>query len=252
MNTLKVFELFAGIGSQTKALSNIKMKHEVVGISEWDINALLSYGAIHKDKEIKALIERERERERESSQPADTNIFKNKLIADLDKYGLTSNGKTIISTWARHSEQKLLRLWATCKITNNIGNLKEAHKFNIPKHDLLTYSFPCQDLSLQGKRKGLGEETRSGLLWDVQKVLIRLQKENKLPKYLLMENVPAIFNIKNKPGFDKWKNSLESMGYSNIQQMLNAKYFGVPQNRNRAFMVSILKDDWIVRIKKYI
>ncbi len=80
-------------------------------------------------------------------------------------------------------------------------------------------------------------------MWDVQKVLVRLQKENKLPKYLLMENVPAIFNIKNKPGFDKWKDCLESMGYNNTEQMLNAKYFGVPQNRNRAFMVSILKDD---------
>lgn len=104
---------------------------------------------------------------------------------------------------------------------------------------LLTYSFPCQDLSVAGKQKGMvkGSGTRSGLLWEVERLL---NEVGNLPQVLLMENVPQVHGKKNIEDFQKWIAFLESKGYSNYWQDLNAKNYGVAQNRNRCFMVSIL------------
>lgn len=106
---------------------------------------------------------------------------------------------------------------------------------------LMTYSFPCQDLSVAGKQKGMtkGSGTRSGLLWEVERLL---NETENLPQLLLMENVPQVHSKKNLPDFEKWIKFLESKGYSNFYQDLNAKDYGVAQNRNRCFMVSILGD----------
>ena len=105
----------------------------------------------------------------------------------------------------------------------------------------MTYSFPCQDLSLAGKQKGMakGENTRSGLLWEVERLLNECEE---LPQILLMENVTQVHGKKNKEHFDEWIAFLESKGYSNYWKDLNAKNFGIPQNRNRTFMVSVLGD----------
>ena len=104
---------------------------------------------------------------------------------------------------------------------------------------LLTYSFPCQDLSVAGKQKGMkkGSGTRSGLLWEVERLLNECEE---LPQVLLMENVPQVHSQDNMPDFQKWIDFLTSKGYSNYWQDLNARDFGVAQNRNRCFMVSIL------------
>lgn len=104
---------------------------------------------------------------------------------------------------------------------------------------IMTYSFPCQDLSVAGKQKGMikGSGTRSGLLWEVERLLNECQE---LPQVLLMENVIQVHNKKNMPDFQKWINFLENKGYSNFWKDLNAKDYGVAQNRNRTFMVSLL------------
>ena len=104
---------------------------------------------------------------------------------------------------------------------------------------LMTYSFPCQDLSVAGKQKGMskGDGTRSGLLWEVERLL---NETDNLPQLLLMENVPQVHGSKNISDFNKWIEFLENKGYSNFYQDLNAKDYGVAQNRNRCFMVSIL------------
>lgn len=106
---------------------------------------------------------------------------------------------------------------------------------------IMTYSFPCTDLSTAGKMAGMerGSGTRSGLLWEVE----RLLKEcNELPQVLLMENVPQVHGKKNKASFDEWCQFLESLGYKNYWKDLNAKDYGVPQSRNRCFMVSLWGD----------
>ena len=108
---------------------------------------------------------------------------------------------------------------------------------------LLTYSFPCQDLSLAGKQKGMtkGSGTRSGLLWEVERLL---NETENLPQVLLMENVPQVHGTKNIDDFNLWIDFLKSKGYSNFWQDLNAKDYGVAQNRKRCFMVSILGNEF--------
>lgn len=104
---------------------------------------------------------------------------------------------------------------------------------------IMTYSFPCTDLSTAGKMAGMqkGSGTRSGLLWEVE----RLLKEcNELPQVLLMENVPQVHGKKNKASFVEWCQFLVSLGYKNYWKDLNAKDYGIPQSRNRCFMVSLL------------
>ena len=104
---------------------------------------------------------------------------------------------------------------------------------------VLTYSFPCQDLSCAGKMRGMkrGEGTRSGLLWEIERILNECQE---LPQILLMENVPMVVADANIKDFAEWVAYLERKGYTNSWQILNAKDYGVPQNRERCFMVSFL------------
>lgn len=104
---------------------------------------------------------------------------------------------------------------------------------------ILTYSFPCQDLSLAGKQRGMkkGSKTRSGLLWEVERLL---NECSELPQILLMENVPQVISSNNMDDFRQWQLKLEKLGYTNYVSLLNAKDYGVPQNRNRCFMISFL------------
>ena len=177
---IRLIELFAGIGSQAKALERLGADFEHYRVCEFDKYAIKSYNAIHGTDFATSDI---------------TQITADDLgIVDTDKY---------------------------CY--------------------LMTYSFPCQDLSLAGKQKGMakGENTRSGLLWEVERLL---NECNELPQVLLMENVTQVHGKKNMEHFQEWIDFLESKGYSNYWKDLNAKNFGIPQNRNRTFMVSLLGD----------
>ena len=89
-----------------------------------------------------------------------------------------------------------------------------------------------------------GESTRSGLLWEVERILKELPKE-QLPDVLVMENVPQIHADQNIADFENWQKFLRSIGYQNHWQDLNAKDYGIPQNRERCFMISVLSDDYI-------
>lgn len=123
--------------------------------------------------------------------------------------------------------------------TNNFGDITKIEK--LPYADMWTYSFPCTDLSLAGKCLGLNN-TRSGLLYEVERLLNISSKNNELPKYLLLENVKNLTGKKFKPDFDKWLEFLDNLGYNNYWQVLNAKDYEIPQNRERVFVVSIRKD----------
>ena len=114
---------------------------------------------------------------------------------------------------------------------------------------ILTYSFPCQSLSLAGKQEGMEENsnTASSLLWEVKRILSECKE---LPQILLMENVPQVHSKKNIDNFEKWQNFLTSLGYKNYWQDLNAKDYGIPQNRNRCFMISILNSEDIYSFPK--
>ena len=107
---------------------------------------------------------------------------------------------------------------------------------------ILFYSFPCTDISVAGAMKGMAEDsgTRSSLLWEVKRILEELKKKNELPDVLIMENVIQIHNEENLPHFQRFLSFLENIGYSNYVQDLNAYDFGIPQNRERTFAVSLL------------
>ena len=116
----------------------------------------------------------------------------------------------------------------------------------LPKCNMLFFGFCCQDISVAGKQKGLldelGNKTRSGLLFDVLR-LIKLAKDNdESPEILIAENVKNLVGKKFKNDFDNLLLVLDSLGYNSYWQVLNAKDYEVPQNRERVFIVSIRKD----------
>lgn len=106
---------------------------------------------------------------------------------------------------------------------------------------LIRFHRACQDLSKAGLGKGMekGSGTRSGMLWEVERILDECEE---LPQVLLMENVPDVIGTKNIKHFSNWLEKLESLGYKCFWKVLNGKDYGVPQNRERCFMVSILGD----------
>lgn len=122
---------------------------------------------------------------------------------------------------------------------NNLGDITEIE--HLPECDLLTYSFPCQDLSVAGKMKGMkkGTGTRSGLLWEVERLLEDMSERKCLPNVLLMENVDAILFDANIRDFKLWIRKLSEMGYTSSYKVLDAADYGVPQRRRRCFMVSL-------------
>ena len=123
--------------------------------------------------------------------------------------------------------------------TNNLGDITKIDK--LPKADLWTYSFPCTDISISGQMKGFdkGSNTGSSLLWEVQRLLEVANENGELPKYLLMENVKNIVSKRFLPLFSEWIDYLAELGYKSFYKVLNAKDYGVPQNRERCFMLSV-------------
>lgn len=123
----------------------------------------------------------------------------------------------------------------------NYGDISKIDWANVPDFDLFTYSFPCTDISNAGTQRGLseGSGTRSSLLWECRKAI-----EQKRPQYLLMENVKALVSQKFIKHFLQWQSWLSEQGYTNFAQVMNAKDYGVPQNRERVFLVSILDNAW--------
>ncbi len=123
---------------------------------------------------------------------------------------------------------------------HNFGDISKMEE--LPYCDLLTYSFPCQDLSIAGHQKGISEDTRSGLLLEVERLLLKAKEIGTLPKYLLLENVKNLVGKKFIKDFEHWLSFLNDLGYYSNWEVLNAKDYGIPQNRERVFVVSSLEN----------
>lgn len=121
----------------------------------------------------------------------------------------------------------------------NLGDMTKIEWEQVPDFDLLFYSTPCQSISAAGLQHGFaeGSGTRSSIIWNVRDA-IRIKR----PKYLCLENVKAMVSKKFLPMFNLWQSELEKYGYVNFAKVLNAKDYGVPQNRERIFLVSIHMD----------
>lgn len=222
---LRVFEAFAGIGAQASALKRMNIDYEIVGISDWFIDAIECYAAIHcKDKKVVV--------------PED--------ISEVDRYlaQFTFSADSVKPyDLKRLTEDQRRDLYRANKKANNYGSITELRGCDMPETDLLVYSFPCQDLSTGGLGKGMskGSGTRSGLLWEIERILGELNEQGRLPEYLLLENVKTIKASSNINDLNQWLSFLESIGYKNDECMiLNALDFGIPQDRERAFIISHL------------
>lgn len=120
----------------------------------------------------------------------------------------------------------------------NLGDITKVNEKELPDFDMMTWGFPCQDISVAGKQEGIIQgETRSGLYYEG----LRILKEKK-PKYSIIENVKNLAGKKFKKHFDKMLEDLNELGYNNYWQILNAKDYGIPQNRERVFIISIIKN----------
>lgn len=167
-NTIKILELFAGIGACSKALTNLGIEHEIVDCVEIDKYAVKSFNAVHG--------------------------------TDFEPQDITKWDKDI-------------------------------------ECDLIMHGSPCQDFSVAGKQAGGDKDsgTRSSLMYETLRIVEKLQ-----PKYVIWENVKNLLSKKHRHNFDAYLEAMEKLGYKNYYQVLNAKHYGVPQNRERVFTVSIL------------
>lgn len=231
---LKVVETFSGIGAQATALRNIGIEHEIVGTADWDVNAILAYDLIHKGKPKKSKY---------------NSMTREQLLEILSKYTLSFDGKKPATQKQieNQSYDFLIRLCAAIERTNNMVSVTDIKGNDLPNDtDLLTYSFPCQDLSSagfwHGNKGGIDRNAnnRSSMLWQIERILLeRYNSLMPMPKFLLMENVTNIVSARHIDNFNEWRKSLKRMGYENYSMILNAKDFGIPQKRKRFYMLSV-------------
>lgn len=255
---ISMIELFSGVGAQERALRQLKLPYEVTHTCDCDANAVLSYAAMRWD------LEKEMETFDFPSQE--------QMIEELQAKNLGydfQKGKHSITS--RTPITKLKQYYIADKLSKNLGDISKVER--LPYADFVTYSYPCTDLSVAGKGEGMVNKcdkcdcswpinfedpktnnicpncgnidiksTRSGLLGQVQRLLTVSYEEGTLPKYLLLENVKNLVGKKFKPQFDAWLNWLDLIGYNTYYKVLNGKHYGIPQNRERIFAISIRKD----------
>lgn len=229
-----IVELFSGIGSQAKALKNLGYTVNALGTCEWDLHAFIAYDAIHSSTEIPDDID---------------SLTKAELLEQLKDYTLSNSGKEKMDfkTLRTYSPPVLKRILAAIKRNNNFVDVSTLTGEQMPAGiDILTYSFPCQDLSnvgaFHGYNKGIDKDSgsRSSLLWQVGRILQEMYDDGKeLPKYLLMENVPTLLSERHLKNFSTWIDDLKKLGYESKYFRLNANEFGLPQNRPRLLMISV-------------
>jgi len=230
-----LIELFAGYGSQSLALEYLGVDFTHIGISEWNWKSVLAYKKLHFPNDVVDY----------SSTLSDGD-----LASLLFSFGISSDWNLPMS------ESEIKRLRNKREIYNAIVATKDHPDISKAKgsdfaisnkgdiQTVMTYSFPCQDLSNAGMMAGMdeGSETRSSLLWQVRRIISEMGEIGQLPDFLLMENVSGVAGEKNLKNLDKWISFLESLGYKNKLQIMEATEFGIPQTRKRAFLVSVLGD----------
>lgn len=262
-NDLRVISLFSGIGCQETGIQNSNLYNVVsVGTSEIDINAIISYAAIHCGM---------------TPEMIDKYVYpsRQEMVDYLHKLNIGYDFKKQKEyDWQKKVNGKdtlLNKTWLACKLQNNYGDVSRIE--HLDECDLLTYSSPCQSFSIAGTLEGTtctcrkcGEQfnpfdydaeerdicpfcgsdevlgTRSGQLLEVERLLLDMRDRGILPKYTMLENVDSLVGKRFKADFDKWCKRLEDLGYVNYWSVMNTKYTGIPQNRSRVYLLSVRKD----------
>ena len=266
MKNLRLVELCSGIGAQAKGLEHTGLfQVESVATADLDKEVVVSYAAIHCGLTNELI-------ESYENYPS-----KEEMAAELTAKRLGYDFKNDKPyDWYKLSRKKdktkgIEKYWLADHLSHNLGDMMRIDA--LPDCDFLTYSCPCTDLSIAGHQEGLKwtckdcghtydpaaysveerylcpvcgskhvKSTRSGLLYEVERLLVTAKQNGSLPKYLLMENVDALVSKKYIDSFNNWLERLENLGYHSYYQVINAKNAGVPQNRKRIFVFSILKE----------
>lgn len=260
-----MIELFSGIGAQKRGFEQTELFDvNVLATSDLDKEVICSYAAIHCGM-TKEMIENYEYPSKEEM----IETLTNKRIGYDFKKDEPYN-------WEKLSRRKdkakgIEKYWLADKLSKNLGDITQIH--SLPYTDLLTYSAPCTDWSIAGQQEGGDwtckecgfkyspydykledryscpkcsseniKSTRSGLLFEVERLLTDLVEREEAPKYLFCENVDALVSKKFKPAFDAWIMRLDELGYNTYYDCVNAKFCGIPQNRNRLFAISVRKD----------
>lgn len=265
-SNLSVIELCSGIGAQIKGINRTNLFNaKVIATADLDKEVVVSYAAIHCGLTNTMINEY---KDYPSKEQMVNELTEKRLGYDFKKDEPYN--------WEKLSRKKdkikgIEKYWLADFLSHNLGDMMQIKE--LPSCELLTYSTPCTDLSIAGKQEGLKwtcqdceteydpsklnvetryicphcgskniKSTRSGLLYEVERLLVKAKENNNLPKFLLMENVDALVSKKYINSFNDWIDRLNDLGYNSYYQTINAKNAGVPQNRNRIFCVSILKD----------
>ena len=263
---LRTIELCSGIRAQIKGINKTNLfDTEVIATADLDKEVVVSYAAIHCGLTNEMINNYE---DYPSKEEMAEQLTQKRLGYDFKKDEPYD--------WAKLSRKKdktkgIEKYWLADKLSHNLGDMMQIKA--LPDCDMLTYSTPCTDLSIAGKQEGLKwtcqdcgyeydpskldvntrytcpnceshniKSTRSGLLYEVERLLVKAKENNNLPRYLLMENVDALVSKKYIDSFNDWIDRLDNLGYNSYFQTINAKNTGIPQNRNRIFCISIIKD----------
>ena len=225
MKKIKLLSLFSGIGAFEKGLERLDINYEISATSEVDVHTIISYAAIHCNlKEYEHEFELEKDTELRREHLKSLLLLKNNKPLDVDSLRLV----------------ELNALYTACQLMNNLGNIKKIDARKLPKDiDMITHGSPCQSFSAAGRGKGgdRGSGTRSSLMWHTVDIVRHVR-----PKYVIWENVKGVLFKKHKHNFNLYLDTLKSYGYNNYYKVLNAKDYGIPQNRERVFVVSIRDD----------
>lgn len=230
---IRLIELFGGYGSQALALKYLGVSFEHYRLSEWAVKSIQAYKDMHfaDDKT-------------DYSQGKSVEQIKAWLYGKISADYNTPMTEQQIN---RLPEKQVRTIYNNMQATHNLGSITQIKAKDLAVVDtdkycyIMTYSYPCQDCSLAGKGAGMakGSGTRSALLWEVERLLKEMKEH---PQVLIMENVSQVHEENNKQDFYAWIRKLEELGYHNYWKDLNARDYGIPQNRNRCFMVSLLGD----------
>ena len=258
METIKLLELFSGIQSQERALRQLNIPYESVGVCDCDKDVLVASAAMRFDLES----------EIDNYEFPTAEIMIQELQEKNIGYDFVTQKHTITN---RTPIAKLRQYYISDKLLKNLGDISKVER--LPRANFVTYSSPCQSFSVAGKLAGAAktcakcgykwdidfsnpdynykcpmcgnaslESTTSGLLQEVQRLLSVAYEENELPEYLLLENVKNLVGKKFIGQFEAWVKWLDSIGYNTYWKVLNGKNYGIPQNRERVFAISIRKD----------
>ena len=229
---LRVVTTFSGIGMQERGIENTDLYDmELIATSEINSYAIVSYAAIHNGLNSQAM--------KSFSFPE-----KSEMISYLKSLNINYDYKNNQNyNWDGASIERIKKVYLACILSKNLGDIACVQRF--PSCDILTFSFPCTDISRAGKQQGLNN-TRSGLVYQILRILKNTEDK---PRILLMENVANLVGKAYIANYLELNKEFENLGYACKYAVLDAKDFDTPQSRKRVFAIYALKS--VISLKDF-